>query len=121
MGEGGECVQRQCGERGGGGQVQQPAAAGAGASGRDREQSQAQPFGFPAPGVVREGLHPGEQVGGERHERAPDLVLGEVMQRQVGQPGVIGVADAVLGAGPAAVPQLQLGQLTLGREGGRRR
>jgi hypothetical protein len=37
MGEGGECVQRQCGERGGRGQVQQPAAAGAGVSGGDRQ------------------------------------------------------------------------------------
>src|SRR3954454_6688943 len=59
----------------------------------------------------REGLHPGGQVGGERDDGAPDLVLREVVQRQVGRAGVLGASDAVLGAGPAAVPQLEGGQL----------
>jgi hypothetical protein len=54
-------------------------------------------------------LHPGDQLDGERDDGAPDLVLGEVVQRQIGQPGVFGVADAVLAAGPAAVPQLEVG------------
>ena len=123
-GEGVEGLQRESGERRGGGQVQQPAAAGAGVAGRDAEQPQAQPFGLPAAGLVLgegEGLHPGEQVGGERHQGAPDLVPGEVVQRQVGQPGVVGGADAVLGAGAAAVPQLEVGQLPAAGEGGRTR
>jgi hypothetical protein len=71
--------------------VQQPAAAGAGMAGRDRKQPQAQPLGLPPAGVVPgqgEGLHPSEQVGGERDEGAPDLVLCGVVQRQVGQAGV---------------------------------
>ena len=42
------------------------------------------------------------EVAGERDEGAPDLILGEVVQREVGQAGVLGGADAVLGAGPAA-------------------
>ncbi len=57
-----------------------------------------------------EGLHPGGQVGGQRHDGAPELVLREVMQRQVGQPGVFRDSDAVLGPGTAAVAQLQVGQ-----------
>jgi hypothetical protein len=62
-------------------------------------------------------LHPGGQVGGERDQGAPVLVPGEVVQRQVGQAGVFGVADAVLGAGAAAVPQLEVGQLPAGGVG----
>ena len=69
----------------------------------------------------REGLHPGEQVGGKGDEGAPDLILGEVVQRQVGQAGVLRAADAVLGAGPAAVPQLEIGDLAAAGEGGRTR
>ncbi len=58
--------------------MQQLAAAGAGVPSRDGEQSQAQPLGFPPAGFVPgqgEGLRPGEQVGGERDEGTPDLVL----------------------------------------------
>jgi hypothetical protein len=39
------------------------------------------------------------------NDGAPDPVLGEVVQRQVRQPAVLGAADAVFGAGAAAVPQ----------------
>jgi hypothetical protein len=101
-----EWIEGQVGEWRGRGQVQQPAAAGAGVAGRDRKQPQAQPFGLPPAGVMAgqgQGLHPGEQVAGECHDGAPDLVLRKVVQRQVGQPGVLGGADAVLGAGPVAV------------------
>ena len=57
---------------------------------------------------------------GERDDGAPDLVLGEVVQRQVGQAGVFGDADAVLAAGPAAVAQFEVGQLPAGGVGGER-
>jgi hypothetical protein len=85
------------------------------------EQSQAQPLWLPPPGGVAgegEGLHPGDKVGGEGGDRAPDLVGGEVVQREVGQPAVLQAADAVLGTGSAAVPQLQVGELPAGGEGG---
>jgi DNA-binding CsgD family transcriptional regulator len=58
-----------------------------------------------------EGLHPGDQVPGQGDDRAPDLVGVEVVQRQVGQPTVLGGSDAVLGAGPAAVPQLEVASM----------
>ena len=51
------------------------------------------------------------QFAGQRDDLAPDLVLGEVVQRQVAQAGVLGAADPVLAAGPAAVPQFQVGEL----------
>lgn len=67
-----------------------------------------------------EGLYPGGQLAGQRDDRAPDLVWGEVVQRQVGQSGVLGTPDAVLAAGPSAVPELQVCQLALPRRGGKR-
>jgi hypothetical protein len=42
---------------------------------------------FPAACIAageREHLEPGEQLAGQGDDRAPDLVLGEVVQRQVG-------------------------------------
>ena len=38
--------------------------------------------------------------------------------REVAQPGVLGATDPVLAAGPAAVPQLEVGELALLRVGG---
>jgi len=43
------------------------------------------------------------------HDRTPDPVLVEPVQREVGQAGVFGDADAVFGAGAAAMPQFQIG------------
>ena len=63
-----------------------------GAPAGDGEQPQAEPFRFPAAGRVSgqgEGLQPGDQFDGERDDGAPDLVLGEVVQRQIGQAGVL--------------------------------
>jgi len=50
-----------------------------------------------------EHLHPCGELDGEGDDGAPDLILGEVVQWQVVQPGVFRDADAVLAAGPAAV------------------
>jgi hypothetical protein len=94
-----------------GGQVQGGGAGGDGDPPGDGEQPQPEPFRLPAAGVVAgqgEGLHPGGELAGEGDQGAPDLVLGEVVQGQVGQAGVLRGADAVLGAGAAAVPQLQI-------------
>jgi hypothetical protein len=72
----------------------------------DREQAQPKPFGFPAPGsVVGEGQHlqSGGELDGETDHSQPELVLGEPVQRKVGQPGVFADADAVLATGPTPV------------------
>jgi hypothetical protein len=53
--------------------------------------------------VQGEHLHPGQEFAGQRDEFAPDLVLGEVVEWQVGQAGVFGAVDAVLTACPSAV------------------
>jgi hypothetical protein len=119
--ESAEAVEDQAGERRRSGEVQHGAPAGGREASGDREQPQAEALGFPAASrMVGEGedLHPGDQVTGEGDDGAPDLVLGEVVQRQVGQPAVLGAADPVLGPGPAAVPQFQVGQLPAGGEGG---
>src|SRR3954468_23809836 len=100
--------------------MQETPSSAAGVSGGNGEQPQPQSLGFPAAGLVSgqgQGLHPGGQVSGERHQGAPDLVGGEVVQRQVGQPGVLGAPDAVLVPGAAAVPQLRIGQLSTGGVG----
>lgn len=62
-------------------------------------------LGFPAAGFCGQGehRHPGEEVECEGDDLQPDPVLGGVVQGQVAQPGVAGVEDAVLAAGPAAV------------------
>ena len=69
-----------------------------------------------------EHLHPCGQLTGQGDDGAPDLVLGEVVQWQVGQAGVFGVADPVFAAGPPAVAQFQVGELpaagVVGRERG---
>jgi hypothetical protein len=70
------------------------------------EQPQPEPFGFPGAGgaVQGEHRHPGGQLARHGHQLAPDLVLGEAVQRQVAQAGVLGVADAVFAPGAAPVP-----------------
>ena len=86
--------------------MEQGSSSGPGQLGRDGEDPVAESFRFPPPGVVvgeADELGPGGQLGGEADQGAPDPVLGEVVQRQIGQAGVLGVADPVLGAGPAAV------------------
>jgi hypothetical protein len=52
--------------------------------------------------------------------RAPDLVLREVVQRQVGQPGVLRAPNAVLAAGPATVPKFEVRELPAGGVGDER-
>jgi hypothetical protein len=53
--------------------------------------------------VQGERLHPGGNLAGQRDDRAPDLVLGEVMQREVAQACVLRGADPVLAPGAPAV------------------
>src|SRR5215213_9420608 len=100
------------------------AAAGPDRAAGDVEQPQAEPFGFPGPGGSAgqgEVLGPGEQVGGQGDQFQPDLVGGEVVQRQVAQSGVLQAADPVLGSGPQPVLHLQVGDpaaADVGREQG---
>jgi hypothetical protein len=62
---------------------------------------------------------PGQQLAGQRDDLAPDLVLLKTVQRQVTQPGVLGIADPVLALRPAPVTQLQVSELAALRAGGR--
>src|SRR5918994_2605089 len=102
------------------GEVSDSRAGVAGESGGGGEQAQPQPLGFPAAGGmlgVAEHLGPGDEFAGQLHDRAPDAVLVEPVQGQILQAGVLGGADAVLAAGPAAVAQLELRDLGAGSAG----
>ena len=80
----------------------------------DLEQPRAEPFGFPFPRVVPgegDGLHPGDELGGELDDLAPDLVLREGLQRELLKAHVLGVTDPVFAACTATVPQFQDGKL----------
>jgi hypothetical protein len=70
--------------------------------------------------VVSEGeqLQPGGEFDGEGDDGEPDPVLVEVVQRQVPESGFFGDPDPVLTPCPAAVPQLEVGQLPVGCVGG---
>jgi hypothetical protein len=84
---------------------QAPAAAGE--TSGDGEDTQAEPFRFPAAGGGAgqgEQLGPGEKLAGQGDDLAPELVLGEAMQGQVPQPGVLRAADPVLAPGLSPVP-----------------
>ena len=102
------------------GEAQAEPATAPGEPSGDGEQAQAEPFRFPAAGGPGQGeqLRPGQQFAGQGHDLAPDLVLGEALEGEVAQPGVLGVADAVLAAGAAAVPQFQVRELAFSRVGG---
>jgi hypothetical protein len=62
-------------------------------------------------------LGPGDQVAGEGDDCEPDPVLRVGAEKQVGQPGVLGLADPVFAAGAAAVPELEIGELSAGSTG----
>jgi hypothetical protein len=67
-------------------------------------------MGFPAPPrLPGEGRHlcPDQQVGGQHGDLEPDLVLVEFVKGQVGQAGVLEIADVILGAGALTVPDFQ--------------
>jgi hypothetical protein len=77
---------------------------------------QPQTLGLPPAGWVlgqRERLGPGDEFAGQRDDGAPDPVLVQVVQGQVGQSGVLRASDAVLGAGSAAVAQFEVGELAV--------
>ena len=56
------------------------------------EEAEPEPFGFPAAGGAVQGEHlrPGEQLAGQGDDLGPDLVLGEAVQGEVPQAGVLG-------------------------------
>jgi hypothetical protein len=88
------------------GESEPQAAAAADEASGGGEQAQPEPFRLPAAGGAGQGEHlgPGQELAGQGGDLAPQLVLGEALQGQVPQPGVLGAADPVLAAGPAAVP-----------------
>jgi hypothetical protein len=75
-------------------------------------EAKPQPLGFPAAGRPGQGDHlrPRDQLAGQGHDLAPQLVLGEALEWEIPQPGLLGAPDAVLAPGPP-VPQLQVSQL----------
>src|SRR5262249_7952458 len=111
----------QAGDRGGGqpgprpgrGQAQPQAAAAAGKAPGGGGQAPPQPLGVPAAGGPGQGEHlrPGQQFAGQCDDLAPDLVLVIAVQGKVAQAGVLGGPDPVLAPGPAAVAQLEVGEL----------
>ena len=68
-------------------------------------QPVAQPVELPAACLVFEAklLGEGDQVPGEHHEPQPHLVVGELAEREVTQPAVLGLADAILNPGVATM------------------
>ncbi len=104
------------------GEAELQAAAAAVEAPGGGEQAQPEPFGFPAAGLSCQGeqLGPGQQLAGQGHDLAPQLVVGEPLQRRVPQPGILGAADPVLAADPAAVPQFQVRELAFPGVGGER-
>jgi hypothetical protein len=57
--------------------------------------------------VEREPLGPGGEVLGDQRDLKPHGVVVKVAKREVGQAGLLGGADAVLGAGAGAVQALK--------------
>src|SRR4051794_33652319 len=58
--------------------------------------------------VERQVLGPGGEVLGDERQLEPDGVVIEVAEGEVLKPGLLGGADAVLGAGAGAVQALEL-------------
>jgi hypothetical protein len=86
---------------------------------RDVQEPVAQPLGLclgELP-VEHERLGPDEQVVREHHDLQPHLVEREVLERELGQAGVLGVADPVLDPGALAMPALDLGDVLVGLVG----
>lgn len=102
------------------GQVKVYVTAGVGQVVGDVEQVQLQLFWFLVVGFVfgqGEYLHPGGELDCECDDGVLDLVLGEVMQWQVGQIGVFCVVDVVFVVGLVVVLQFEVGQLLVGGVG----
>ena len=85
------------------GLVAQDGAAGvAGDNSEDAYQPQADRPGLSGAGGgggQDEQLGEGQQVTGQGHDLAPDMVLRETLQRELVEPGVFCATDAVLAAG----------------------
>jgi hypothetical protein len=67
--------------------MQEGSAAVADDGGGDGEQAISEAFGFPTPGFVfgvSQECVPDEQVGSERDNLAPDLILSETFHHQLG-------------------------------------
>ena len=82
-------------------------------SGGDVQQSVAQPFGLGLGelAVEQQRLGPDDQVVREHHDLQPHLVERELLERELGQAGVLVVADPVLDPGALAVAALDHGDV----------
>ena len=61
--------------------------------------------------IERQELGPGDEVLGDERELQPDGVEIEIAEGEVLQAGLLGGADAVLGAGAGAVQALKLNRV----------
>ena len=87
--------------------------------GSDVQQLVAQPFrfGFREFVVEQECLGPDDQVMREHHDLQPHLVERELLERKLGQAGVLVVTDAVLDAGALAMATLKDRDVRIGLVG----
>jgi hypothetical protein len=103
----------------GGLQPQDEAAGMADDAGGDVQQPVAQRLGFGAGQRAgkEQRLGPAAKVLGGQDQLEPDGVAAPAVERQVGQAGGLGGADAVLDPGALPVAQLQPGQVRVGLVG----
>ena len=116
--ESADAVDDQLGPAGSVAEVDDGAAGSSGEGRGDGVEPVAEPFRFPAAGFMTgQGQHraPGLQLGGQGDDLAPDPILVEPVQREVGQACVFRDPDPVFAAGAATMPELQLLE---GAEGG---
>src|SRR5437660_5000769 len=102
-----------------GGEAKPGAAAAASDDGTGVQQAVAESFGLGAGEVAVEGdeSRPGQQVVGDEGRDEPGGVESEVGRGEVGEPGVFGVADQLLGSAPAALQCFEVGDVGAGEVG----
>jgi hypothetical protein len=85
----------------------------------DVQQPVAQPLGLGLGqvSVEHERLGPDDQVVREHHDLQPHLVQSELLERELGKPGVLVVTDPVLDVGVLAVAALHDGDVGVGLVG----
>jgi hypothetical protein len=100
-------------------EVELGASAGEREAAGDVEELVAQALGLGLGELVveHEGLGPDDQVVREHHDLQPHLVELKLFERELGEAGVLLVADPVLDMGVLAVAALDLGEVGVGLVG----
>ena len=102
--------------------VEAESSSGGGDAGRDVEQPVADGLGCGSAELAgaADALGPGEQVVRAEAELHPDVVVDDVVEGQVREPGGFGVADHVLGPRPLTLTELEHGDVVAGGVGDER-